>query len=221
MPDPESFDLDFRPRSYWGPQSLETVIGSRVKGELRRQVALIDLKNGWYDPEFAAESLPELLSLTRIGIDHWFMGGEYLPDLMPNEVEIARVVMKSALLDVVSIRARRTKHRIIYRIVDEEDPPAFDYHLTRKTSIKPLSMRELIEMIDNAVDGGLVGIGRDWVRDDGYFGWTERDAKRYHDFETAWSAFYPELENWYDEGNKEWLERELQSLRQRIDDGDG
>ena len=44
------------------------------------------------------------------------MGGEYLPDLLPNEVEIARVVLKSTTMDVQSIRARRTKHRIIYRI---------------------------------------------------------------------------------------------------------
>ena len=39
-----------------------------------------------------------------------------IPDLLPNEVEIARVVLKSTTMDVKSIRARRTKRRIVYRI---------------------------------------------------------------------------------------------------------
>ena len=40
MPDPKNYNLDYRPVSYWGPQSLETHYGARVKGELRRQFAL-------------------------------------------------------------------------------------------------------------------------------------------------------------------------------------
>jgi hypothetical protein len=54
------------------------------------------------------------------------MGGEYLPNLMPNEVEIARVTMTSTTMDVISIRARHTKHKIIYRIVDEYMEPDDD-----------------------------------------------------------------------------------------------
>ena len=78
-----------------------------------------------------------------------FMGGEYLPDLLPDEVEIARATLKSTTMDVISVRARPTKHRIIYRIVDEYyDENLFHYHLIQKTSIRPLTMRQLIALID-------------------------------------------------------------------------
>ena len=33
------YDFDFRPRSYWGPQSLSSYYGSHITGELRRQAA--------------------------------------------------------------------------------------------------------------------------------------------------------------------------------------
>ena len=81
----------------------------------------------------------------------WFKGGEYLPDLLPREVEIVRVTLKSVTMDVISIRARWTKDRIKYRIVDEYwDDSSFDYHLIQKTSVKPLAMRQLIRIIDSA-----------------------------------------------------------------------
>jgi hypothetical protein len=47
------------------------------------------------------------------------MGGEYLPDLKQDEVEIARITIASTTQDVTSVFARRGKHRIYYRVVDE------------------------------------------------------------------------------------------------------
>ena len=43
MPNSKDFDLDYRPYSYWGPQDLRTHYGGRIKGELRRAVAVHEL----------------------------------------------------------------------------------------------------------------------------------------------------------------------------------
>lgn len=128
------------------------------------------------------------------------MGGEYLLDLYSKEVEIARVVLQSTTMDVNSIRARKTKHRIVYRIFDEYEPECWDFHLTKKTSAKPLTMRELVSLIDNARENGLVGNGQNY-----HFYEYGEEAEEIYDFETASSAFYPELAKWYDEVNEEWL----------------
>jgi hypothetical protein len=85
----------------------------------------------------------------------FLMGGEYLPELRVNEVEIARIIKKSTTLDVVSIRARQTKNRIVYKIVDEYPEYEPNYFLAKETSVKPLTLSELIEMIDSAVEDGL------------------------------------------------------------------
>src|SRR5262249_4767409 len=47
------------------------------------------------------------------------MGGEYLPGYQDEEVEIARVSLQSTTGDVISIRARRDRGAIRYRVVDE------------------------------------------------------------------------------------------------------
>jgi hypothetical protein len=210
MPDAAFFDLNFRPASYWGPQSFETRLGSHIKGELRRQAALKDHAHGFHDADLAAESLSKAEREAAGQIHPWLMGGEYLPDFMPNEVEIARVVMKSVTMDVVSIRARQTKHRVIYRIVDEYEDSLESFTLAKKTSVHPLSLSDLIKMIDFAVDGGLVGGNRDFMYEDP--AGSNKDPHELYDFASAYSAFYPELEAWYEKSNAEWLERELPVL---------
>jgi len=200
MPDMKHFDLSFRPHSYWGPQEVETIVGARVKGELRRQQALSDLDQKHADPEIIAENLSEEHRSAVGRVHPHFMGGEYLPDLFPNEVEIARVTLQSTTMDVISIRARKTKHRILYRIVDEYEPECWDFYLIKKSSVKPLKMGELVSLIDNARENGLVGNGRDY-----HFQEAGENAEEIYDFETASSAYYEQLAKWYDEINEEWL----------------
>ena len=55
------------------------------------------------------------------------MGGEYLPPLLDDEVEIARVSLASVTADQTSVRAQRIPGGIAYRIVDEygEDGPGY------------------------------------------------------------------------------------------------
>ena len=44
---------------------------------------------------------------------------------------------------------------------------------------------------------------------------TPEEPEEYYDFATAESAFYPQLEDWYDESNNEWLEEKLELKRQK------
>lgn len=147
--------------SYWGPQDIQTHFDSRIKGELRRRSAKAELKSGEISTEILSESLSDEIRDMRGAIHPWFMGGEYLPDTYSNEVEIARVTLKSTTMDVISIRARRTKHRIVYKIVDEYPEYGFDYTKIKKTSIKPLTLGQLISFMDSAQEGGLVGGARE------------------------------------------------------------
>lgn len=213
MSDQKKYDLDFRPNSYWGPQDVETVIGARVKGELRRQQAMDDLEVGHADSDIISESLTEEHRRAVGAVHPHFMGGEYLPNLYSNEVEIARIVMQSTTMDVISIRARETKNRIVYRIVDEYESEFWDYYLTKKSSVKPLTMRELISLIDNGKENGLVGNGRNWHYEEG------SPAEEIYNFETASSAYYTELADWYDEVNEEWLvERQKEEKQVEVED---
>ena len=82
------------------------------------------------------------------------MGGEYLPDLKTGEIEIARITLKSTTLDVISIRARKSSARISYRMVDEYGE--HEYALAIKSSKEPLTLQQVIKLIDSAEEGGLV-----------------------------------------------------------------
>lgn len=209
MPDSNRYDMDFRPETYWGFDEHNAHIGATVKGELRRNVAMELANDGILDPMISVESLSDEQRQTAGSVHPWFMGGEYLPDLLPGEVEIARVTLESVTMDVISIRARRTKHRIKYRIVDEYcDDPMLNYQLIQKTSLKPLTMRQLVRLIDNAQEHGLDGEARHWnyINSDG-------DAEGLYDFATITSEFYPELQPWYEEANEEWLDQELERIR--------
>ena len=59
VPNRKQYNLDYRPHGYWGPQEVGTHIGARIKGELRRQVAVIEADAGYRDPVIAAESLSD------------------------------------------------------------------------------------------------------------------------------------------------------------------
>jgi hypothetical protein len=110
---------EFEPVSYWGPQSLQSHFGSRITGELRRHVVMREADDWSGGDELLNSSLDDNLRSIRSAVHPWMMGGEYLPPLKDNEVEIARVTLKSVTMDVFSIRALRSGSRIYYRLVDE------------------------------------------------------------------------------------------------------
>ncbi len=136
----------------------------------------------------------------------WLMGGEYLPDLLSDEVEIARVTLKSTTLDVISIRARRIKDQIVDRIVDEYMEEGDDrFSIKPETSTAPLSLEQVIRVIE---ENDLV----DGPREGNYEGGTYCGPDEIFDFCTVSSAFYPELARRFDEANEEWRQAELAKL---------
>lgn len=205
----EEFDLDFRPKSYWGPQSLSSYFGSHITGELRRQAAKNVAASG---SDLAVPTEPTLDSTARSiqgSIHPRLMGGEYLPPLRPDEVEIARVTLRSVTMDVFSIRARRSGERIYFRLVDEymEQEPPERFAVKPRWAKSPLSMRQVITIID---ENGLIDDYRD-LNFDG------SNADEIFNFATASSEFYPELAAYFDHQNEKWLEDQI---RQSSDDDD-
>lgn len=203
MPDPKKFDLDYRPKSYWGPETLEQHFGTRITGEVRRQFALGELALG-LEPsaEVLATKLEEPERRSAGLLHPMMLGGEYLPDLAPREVEIARAVLDSTTMDVISVRARLVRTRIHYRIVDEYAGD-FVYTATPRTSREPLTFRQMIRMIDRGYEGGLDGGAREM----NYREWNENPEALAH-FSKISSEFYPALSVWFDTKNDEWLENE-------------
>lgn len=199
-PDPTAFDLAFQPRSYWGPASLQDHFGARVTGEVRRQGIMADAA--------ADQAITEPLSIDdpersrRAAIHPMLMGGEYMPPLETDEVEIARIVFQSTMLDVISIRARRHASSITYRIVDEE--LFWEYACSPESTPQPLTLGQLIELMEKALPGGMINAFREQVY--------HSDPREVFSFARVSSVFYPPLEAWFDQCNEEWLAREIEGL---------
>ena len=206
----KKFDMNFRPHSYWGPQELETNLLSKIKGQERRKIVKKMIEDGDIkDNAMVKEKLTEWERNLISKLHPVYMGGEFLPDVKNNEVEIVRIIMKSTTQDIISIRATKRKNNISYSIDDEYADDELDgYVLFQKTSKYPLSFKELIEFIDNSQhSNGEVGICGG-ARDANYTTYAltfEEDPEDHWDFETAESPFYDQLEEWYDIQNWIWL----------------
>lgn len=223
MPNPNHFDLDFQPPSYWGPASLEQHFGARIQGEIRRQLVKADLAEGNEPPWVVLEPTLDPPNRDRMSaMGPRFMGGEYLPPLKKNEVEIARAVLDSVTLDVISVRARLARTRIHYRIVDEYDGESgveksdeafFEYEAHPKTSRAPLTFRQMIRFIDQAAENGLDGNARQYNVEYG-----ETTPKQIAHFCRLSSEFYPELSRWFDTQNDEWCENAERRIAQELEE---
>ena len=151
------------------------------------------------------------------------LGGEYLPDHLEDEVEVARIEMRSTTGDVLQVRARPLDGRIAYRVVDEYatehgDPETWAYVIQPETSELPLTMGELVTLIDTTRQTGGLSHG-----DDRYdVGLIEgilngnvadgSDPATMRHFFTVSSAFYPELGAYYDAVIQDWYDEELRFL---------
>jgi hypothetical protein len=185
-------DLAFRPKSYFWPLGLETHLLSRIKGAERKAALQRLIDSGHLEdlPNFLAQSALSTDDRTAIGRFHpAFMGGEYLPDLMPTEVMVARITIASTTQDVACVYARRTKHRIHYRVVDEYGGDTLSKRRTR-TSVRPLTLGELEAFFNGAWPIFQVLEGN--FADDGY------PLDEMQDFVVSIdSEFYPELDALY------------------------
>jgi hypothetical protein len=202
----DQFDFRFRPPTYWPEEENDQTKVNRIKGKHRRDRAreiveqggrLADLEG---DELLYEESLPEDLREAVGRIHPALMGGEYLPDLEDDGVEIARVELDSTMADVISIRATRDGELIRYAVVDEYDT---ERRISSETSSIPLEMGDLVELIDTARDEydqvGLTDLFRDNTA------MFMEDPKDAVDFVTVSSPFYPELRDYYRFRAQEWL----------------
>jgi len=84
-----------------------------------------------------------------------FRGGEFLPPYAAQELEIARIELQSSTWDVISVRARRADDTIYYSICDEY---ASQFELCPPLSNVPLTLGELIDLIDHAGEQESLGL---------------------------------------------------------------
>jgi hypothetical protein len=144
---PETIDINYRPKSYFGPQQLQKYLISQVKGAVVRETLEKHLSEGRHDDlrvllrkgGVSKSSLKALESVHPM-----FMGGNYLPDTEEGEVEIARIEIASTTFDVICLFAKQDDGRIQYRVVDEYDGDTLTGP-SEKTFDKPLTLGEMAD----------------------------------------------------------------------------
>ena len=93
-------------------------------------------------PVLLQSALPDPLRQYLGSLHPSGMGGEYLPDLATQEVEIARITIASTTQDVTCVYARQAGDAIALRVVDEYDGGTLSTKRGRKYP-GPLSLGEL------------------------------------------------------------------------------
>lgn len=124
----------------------------------------------------------------------------YLPDLMESEVMVARIVIASTTQDVTCVYARRGKHRIYYRVVDEYGGSTISVRGTR-TSMRPLTLGQLEAFFNGAWSIFAVL--------DANFGDSGYDLDEMLDFVVCVeSEFYPRLDTLYRRRISAWAAKQ-------------
>jgi hypothetical protein len=202
-------DLEYRPRNYFWALDTNVVLPSGISGEARRKLfrARIEAGSTVHDG-LDAELLDKPLREAWGRLHPRNMGGEYLRPLRKAEVEIARISLDSTTADQISIRARRLVGRIGYRVVDEY-PDSSTYVCHPASSLAPLSLRELITLMDAASEGGSIVLS--------FLGMNFRDSDSAElaTFITVTSDFYANLGRFYRGLTDAWLD---QRAREKSDE---
>jgi len=183
--------LEYRPKTYFGQLDLEAQLLTSVKGSARREIIKKALDDGEINSLAKGLKQAELEESDRafIGRIHpMFMGGEFLPPIKPKEIEIARITLGSVTSDVAVMYARRVGNRIHYRVVNEywdEDNDEDDERVTKRTSIKPLTMGQMIKFFMKAWNlFDILAMNQE-------YGAFEGDPLLLYCFYRAESEFYP------------------------------
>ena len=201
-----SIDMNYQP-SYWPESENREQRLTKILGKSRRDITRKILDSGGVK-ELNAVGIE--LSRSELGDNDrqaWgslhpdLMGGEYLPSYAENEVEIVRISLKSTTADQICVRACGQNGDIQYRVVDEYDT---DYFLPCNHSELPLTMAELIDLLENTsnsfneADGGL-------IRNHWFFNVDYMDPEEAVDFVSVESAYYPEVSHYYSLEADKWL----------------
>ena len=226
----ECFDLEQRPEAYFGG---DAELRASLLGEWRRQQVLAELDAG------RGAEVPEALFASKLddrlrdfigGIHPSMMGGEYLPALKSNEIEIARVCLESTTADVISVRAELRADGYHYSVVDEYQDEGDAYQLKLEHSEEPLSLGELIQLVDTCSTKG-VSLEASYGADRGALGlvmpfyyqqWEcGDDAQGMLDFVSVRSEFYPALGSYYFNRGVVWREVIDRDLEEEEDEDAG
>ena len=125
-------------------------------------------------------------------------------------VEIGRIVLQSVTMDVYSIRARRRRNtgRILYRIEDEYES---EWTIPRDSSARPLTLRQLVHLIDGAGWTLQCTNGFPHIEDTVSFLLFDgnHDAESAAAFVSVESTVYPEIERYYQERVLAWARAQL------------
>jgi hypothetical protein len=214
-----AYDFSFRPETYWPELPTEETVLAQVKGTTRREAAAALLDEPSEMGEEGADFLlkPGLEEEER---DLWGsvhpanLGGEFLPEPEDDEVEIARIELMSTTGDVYQVPARRGDDGLIqFRVVDDYWDEGSRHRLAIERSEQPLTMGELIELIDTERQDNAGWRRGDESDDLGLFDRDREaslvgtaDPSSLVDFATASSAFYPTLTDYYEDRAGAWLE---------------
>jgi len=180
-------DYAYRPGSCWDPAAD----ANRRCDQARQRLVGLDLLAAAEPVPEPKNSLPSEMkelfaALTGIS-EEGCRDDRYLPPLRCGEIEIARLTLASTTRDVISIRARQRGKRIAYRIADEYGT---DYAIRPQSTAKPLTLQQLIDLIESA-EGELGFLGLRMLQskvDDGCV-----SAAEQRDFVAFSSVFYPGL----------------------------
>jgi hypothetical protein len=202
LPQIPGIDLAYRPASYFWALDANLLLPSGIAGEARRKLFRARIEAGvTVHDGLEVELLDEAMKMAWGRIHPSHMGGEYLPPLRKGEVEIARISLASVTADQISVRARRVRERIRYRIVDEY---SFKYVCRPASSDAPLSLRELIALMESASDAGSIIFP--------ILAMNSRDSMQaeLETFITVTSDFYVDIEPYYRALTDAWLEERAQ-----------
>jgi hypothetical protein len=197
VPEVPGIDLDYRPRDYFFAADLKIPLFSGIAGETRRRLVRELIGAGRPVPDgLDAPVLDEEMRQAWGRVHPSNMGGEFLPTLRNGEVEIARISLASVTADQISVRARRSGKRIVYRIVDEYES---GYICRPAGSTSTLSLRELIVLMEGACEGGIIFPALEM----NLGGSTPAELA---EFITVSSDFYPDVGRYYRALTDAWLE---------------
>ncbi len=219
----KNYNMKFRPKSYFSNLDWKAEVLSGIKGELRRRVVsdfltsagittyedlVRSMIEGKIDPAAIRDQSPD--EKAALGKVHpALMGGEYLPDLEPTSVEIARASLQSVTWDVISVRACLGSDGLIhYSIVDEYDS---EFDFAPRSSKLPLTFAEIVRLIDGAVNLSWDETPNSLNRYPRYINIEAYDnplaaGEALIDFVQISSEFYPQLRAYFEEDTLEWVE---------------
>lgn len=178
-------DLEFRPKTYFAPFDARSYVWSHVKGVFRREAVPHSLQSGQLYGELESivtPGLPEPQRTSLSKISPALLGGEFLPPFKNNEVEIARITLRSVTYNVTAVFAYFARGQYYYRVVGEYDGEAVSGPC-RRVLDAPLSLGELTHFIERA-----------WPLAEADLRAFEGDLEEALDFFWAESAFYPDLD---------------------------